>query len=101
VLTLNGEAAQINTGPVLSNKDKELKNAITVYPNPVNDILNIKLSDNSIQVKNVDLINIIGKVIYSNINAAPIDVKNLSRGVYILKIVSNSRGVISKKVIVN
>ncbi len=84
---------------ILSVKDDVLNNAFTVYPNPTNSFINI--SKLNIEVKNIQLINLTGKVIYKNNNAQPIDVRNYSKGLYMLKIVSQKGGVTSKKVIIN
>lgn len=84
---------------VLSIENNELKDVLAVYPNPTNSFINI--SKSNIEVKNVQLIAVTGKVIYKNTNAQPIDVKNYSKGLYILKIASKKGGVTSKKVVIN
>jgi len=47
----------------LSTKDNVLSNGISIYPNPTNSILNINKSNSNIAIKNVSLINVIGKTV--------------------------------------
>ena len=84
---------------VLSTKENVFKDAFTVYPNPSNNVLNI--SKSSINIKNVKLIDVSGKIIYNNAKAQPIQVSNFSKGLYILRIESNEGGIFSKKVVIN
>ena len=90
-----------STTKILSVSDKVLNDAVSVYPNPANSRLNINLSDFNINIKNVKLIDVTGKVIYNNNNVETINVKNFSKGLYILKIQSNEGGIFSKKVVIN
>ncbi len=84
---------------VLSVDNNMLKDVFTVYPNPTSDFINISATE--VAVKNIKLINLIGKVIYNNKTAQPIDVRSFAKGLYILKIESNDGGIFSKKVILN
>lgn len=85
---------------VLSTESNtKLNDALTVYPNPTNDYLNISL--NNISVKNVQLINITGKVIYKSNNAQPINVRNYAKGLYLLKVESSEGNLSTKKVVIN
>ena len=86
-------------GTVLSVENDVLNDAFEVYPNPANSIINISNSKN-IDVKNVKLINVIGKEVYSNNDSAPIDVKGYSSGIYFLKIETAEGAVSSRKVII-
>lgn len=95
---INDETITINAA-VLSVADDELRNAISVYPNPTSNFITI--SNANASIKNVKLIDVTGKVIYNNNNAEPIDVRNYSKGLYILKIASKEGGVASKKVVIN
>ena len=99
------DIAKIN-GAVLSTtilgvENTVLEQGISIYPNPVSHILNIKKSDNSITIKNASLYNVIGKEMYRASNTNPIDVSNLSKGLYVLKLESEESGVLAKKIIVN
>lgn len=72
---------------------------VNVYPNPVNDILNIEFIENT----NVELITIAdaqGKLVYSegNFNAVKkqIDIGNFAQGLYVLKVQTSSGTTIHK-----
>ncbi|MFD1616294.1 T9SS type A sorting domain-containing protein [Gelatiniphilus marinus] len=84
---------------VLSTANNKLSQALKVYPNPTNSILNIGTKSTNVNIKNVKLIDITGKVIYSNTNAKPINVKNYSKGLYLLRLESQEGGVLTKKVV--
>lgn len=81
----------------LSINSETLKNTITVYPNPTDNMLNIKLPKtiigNNISIK---LYDINGKVISNNKttikdNSAIVNVAQLAKGVYILYIQNKSK----------
>ena len=69
---------------------------ISVYPNPANDKLFI-LSEN---IKNVEIYNLLGKVVFETETLNPngsIDIANLPKGTYIVRITKDNN-VISKKI---
>ena len=69
------------------------KNAMSLYPNPAKNMINIKLPENSnVSVNSISIFNMLGQEIYLNsIQTAGIDISNLSEGVYILKL-STAKG---------
>lgn len=74
---------------------------ISVYPNPVNGMLNLAISDNSLTIKSIMLTDMNGKTIkvYQDVNSKQrYNVRSLSPGVYGLKIKTN-KGFIFKKFI--
>lgn len=76
------------------------KSSITVYPNPVKDLLNIKASANMLEVQ---VINIIGQVILNqkvNNTIISLNSSELKPGIYNLK-VKMEDGYIYKKFVVN
>lgn len=87
--------------PSLSIDDNVLSQGISVYPNPTNSVLNISKANTSINIKNVKLFDITGKVIYNRAHAQPINVSNYSKGLYVLRIESQDGGVATRKVVVN
>lgn len=74
-------------------------NKIKVYPNPSNNIIYI----NSPQpIQQIKLFSVLGKLVYQNSNfKGNIDVSNVSKGVYFLKIISEDGLHFTKKIIVN
>jgi hypothetical protein len=86
--------------PYLSVSEVKNSSLVSIFPNPTNNILNIKMNaSNSATAK---LININGQVVYtenvSNKTNATIDMNAFAKGVYTLQIVSDN-GVATQKVI--
>ena len=78
-----------------------------ISPNPVKDILNIDIQDNSLEKNNkieavlYDLKGVLKmKKIIRNKQTSSIDVNQIKSGVYILKLFSNSKLIESKKIII-
>ena len=71
---------------------------LTIYPNPVKDVLNIDLKANQGEVKIFDLS---GKVIKTaSVNkSGSVDVSKLSKGLYIVEITINGSSKVTKKII--
>jgi hypothetical protein len=87
----------INGGITNLNNNNIEKPEVLIYPNPVNDIVQIECPQNT----NIEIINtqgqIIKKLITTNSNTT-IDLTKLSGGVYIMKI-KTINGIIVKKLI--
>lgn len=78
------------TNTVLSNETFESNKNVTIYPNPVKDVLNISIKDFSSELTIV-VMDINGREVYSNkinnLNGVnPINLSSLSSGVYVLKL---------------
>jgi hypothetical protein len=66
---------------------------ILIYPNPTNDKLFIQgLSSSS----RVSIYNVLGKLVLSQTISKEIDVKQLSKGIYILKIADEQKEIVRK-----
>ena len=77
-------------------------NAFTIFPNPTSDVLNIKLRKdiNEKDIQCVSIYDFKGNLISKNVNYnSNIDIKNLSKGSYVVKI-EFLNYLISKKIIV-
>lgn len=89
---------------VINTGISELKdNALKVYPNPVSDILVVDWNNTFVQMLKIDVVNMLGEVIYSAQNftgrSLSLDVSNQSRGVYVVRTFTNA-GTISKRIII-
>ncbi len=76
----------------VSVADEVVENASVVYPNPVKDIVNIRLSnDYDVAKITITLTNVSGKEVarFSNVNE--INVANLSSGVYVMTITDGNK----------
>jgi hypothetical protein len=85
----------------LSVENVVLKQGISVYPNPANNILNINKTDSTIEIKNVNLFDSVGKIIYNAKDTQSIDLSNFTKGIYFLRIESASGGSFTQKIIKN
>ncbi|QHI39224.1 Arylsulfatase [Kordia antarctica] len=84
---------------VLSTNDFAMEN-LTIYPNPTTDILHIDFKE-SVNNLEIEITSITGKKVQilreSNIKSKKIDFSNLTSGLYILRLKSDS-GVVTRKV---
>jgi hypothetical protein len=72
------------------------KNTISLYPNPVQEVLNISSSDS---IAKIEVYDIQGRNVASNNNASNVNVVSLGKGVYIIKVVQENGSVITKQFI--
>jgi hypothetical protein len=80
-----------------------LDNAFTIYPNPTSDVLNIKLRKdiNENDIQGVSIYDLKGSLVIKTSDfKSTIDIKNLSKGSYVVKI-GFLNYLISKKIMVN
>jgi hypothetical protein len=78
------------TDPLLGNNSFDSSN-FTYYPNPVKNTLNLSYNQ---EISNVEVFNLLGQKVSSNVinaNAAQIDMSNLSKGAYMVKVSSNNQ----------
>ncbi|MFB9052989.1 endonuclease [Formosa undariae] len=80
--------------------EDDILNAVKVYPNPMEDLLNIAMPNG--EVSQVDIYNILGKLVLSKTiqNSTSISTQNLQSGVYILRVTQNNK-TINKKLVKN
>jgi ASPIC and UnbV/Secretion system C-terminal sorting domain/FG-GAP-like repeat len=72
----------------------------SVYPNPANDVLNIKFNENLNQFKSVQIFDLVGRVVLTDaILNQTINVKSLSKGTYVLIAKDNDGKQFSQKFI--
>ncbi|WP_333808863.1 T9SS-dependent choice-of-anchor J family protein [Flavobacterium sp.] len=71
------------------SSDTFFKNNFSIYPNPVNNVLNISLK-NEMTINSLSITDLNGRVVVSiNSSSTSIDVSNLSSGVYFVSIETN------------
>lgn len=78
-------------GTTLGAQDFEFSNYFNIYPNPVNEVLNIS-TKNDIEIKSIAVYDILGQLVIALPNikdTSKIDVSNLNSGNYFLKIKSD------------
>ncbi len=89
----------VQSAPLSISKNNVEEDGVSVYPNPTNNLFNIKISNPNVQIKKVVLTDVSGKIIYSK-NTKTINVTGFSKGLYFLSIETNSGKSITKKVLV-
>jgi len=80
------------TCPALGINDQSLTN-ISIYPNPVDDKLSIQ---GVLDVSEISIYDVLGKLVLSNTKSNEIEVYNLKKGIYIIKIVAEQKETIQK-----
>jgi len=72
----------------------ELKESIKLYPNPVQDVLNIHLSDIANQIASVEILSMDGMVLYKSQltgkNNSQINVSKFQQGIYLCRIIKGT-----------
>lgn len=79
----------LNVDDLLLGTEKVVKNEVSVYPNPVENILHIRATE---KVNAIKIVNVLGQEITNVVIDATnqqIDVSDLANGVYMIKIISN------------
>ncbi|WP_261511873.1 T9SS type A sorting domain-containing protein [Chryseobacterium paludis] len=77
-----------------------VKDDISIYPNPAQDVINIKLVKNTSKLK-VTIYNTTGQLVSTSENKTSIDISGLTKGVYLLKVDQKNATTIIKKFIKN
>jgi hypothetical protein len=97
--TVSGSArGSANSFTVVGLKENTLDaNAITIYPNPVKDNLNIVING-SVAGKEIELYDQLGRLVLYSDTTNNIDVSTLKSGIYILQI-KTDRGIAQKKLV--
>ncbi|WP_298878985.1 T9SS type A sorting domain-containing protein [uncultured Polaribacter sp.] len=87
----------VNLGSTASVNDI-FSSKISIYPNPANDFISVSTSET---ITGMEIYNLIGKKVVSSANTKnnTINVSNLAKGVYVLKVMSNDL-VASRKIII-
>ncbi|WP_313098724.1 M4 family metallopeptidase [Epilithonimonas sp.] len=77
----------------LAVEDAQKQNSISVYPNPTSGFVTIQNKNNS-NLKNVEIYNVAGQLVQrfnvSNAKNASLDMSQLTNGIYVLKVISET-----------
>lgn len=77
------------------NEQLNTKDQIIIYPNPTNKYLNINSAST---IKQIEIIDITGRIVLSNKKDKKIDVNSLNSGIYFIKVYSDNK-TFSQKII--
>ena len=82
---------------MLSTTDDEFSKLIHIFPNPIEDHFEIIQKNNPQEIHSFSLFSLDGRTIFFKKKQDEIDFKNISKGVYLLKIkFKNDRNVVKK-----
>lgn len=84
--------------------ESSINYGLSVYPNPANDYLTLKVKDNELSILNFQLYNIQGKLLRSEHienKTTTIKMENLSKSTYFLKVTNNQTLIKTFKIIKN
>ncbi|QOD61313.1 T9SS type A sorting domain-containing protein [Polaribacter haliotis] len=95
--TIDMGAFEFGSSPLSLNNVDLLENKITIFPNPANNFINIKTDSNTILVR---MFNLLGKQVLKT-DAKNIDISNLRKGIYLLKITTENGKQIIRKMLKN
>lgn len=73
---------------ILSVDDYDLSNKIQLYPNPTNNIITV---NSDFEIDNLEVYDLFGKIIISIENSKTINIKDLTSGMYFIKIYSDDK----------
>lgn len=77
--------------------DDNFESKFVISPNPATDFINISTKES---IDSIELYNVLGQQVMKQKGKGRIDISNMQRGIFILKIYSN-KSVVSKKIVVN
>jgi len=101
--TIYSDTYEYTTG-LLNVSNFDIKNKIVIYPNPANDLVNIK-TNFSEKVVSIEFYDVLGKIIFvekiKNLSDIKIDVSNFEKGIYFLKVNFEDNKTFSSKLILN
>ncbi len=81
----------VNSSCTLSNEDLNIETSFSVSPNPTNQILNLETKA-MMEVKSIAVYNLLGQIVITISNAentSVIDVSDLKKGTYFMKVITN------------
>ena len=88
---------------IINGVNEMASGSISVYPNPATSQINIDWQNSSLQIKNIEVLNVVGEKIWEKKSFSSklisIDVSRWSKGVYFIKS-NTSSGIISKRIII-
>jgi hypothetical protein len=84
------------------SKNKEVENStVLLYPNPSNDIFNLKYDSEKLKILSILVYDMQGKLILNSIDAKIIDLSAYTKGMYFIRIITNDETATQFKVIKN
>ena len=93
----DADVTSLYTNNTLSSSDFSQNNIeVGLYPNPVNDVLNIEIENN---IQSIEIYNIQGQKVLSS-NQKQINVSDLATGMYMVRIQDIDNNIATKKIVI-
>lgn len=73
-------------------------NVVSIYPNPTSDVVNVKTLE-SINVKSIQVVDLTGRVVSTNMDKKSINISSLPKGTYLVKVQDTSGKTFTQKII--
>lgn len=96
----------VNTSTLLSVKENNIVDLMTIYPNPTNSNFNIYMNLNAIEQLEITVLDIFGRIVYSskvlpqaNSVLIPVEFDNISSGMYFVRVNIANRSYIEKVIV--
>lgn len=80
------------------NNPNSPSNAISIYPNPVSDFVNIIVKGNSYQIESISIFSLTGQKILES-KLQNIDISNLSKGIYLVTVSTSNNEQFTQKLV--
>lgn len=94
---LKDQSASYSENCTMGIDEYAWENSIVIFPNPTTQMITVNTANN-VEIQSLTISNIAGQIVKSINSKNPIDVSNLSNGLYFIQIKTN-QGTISKKLI--
>lgn len=99
-IRIGGSWEEVTGQAPLSVSENEISNSVKLYPNPARDFITIE--SKSVKLSSVDMYNVLGaKVLSTELsNNNRVNVSNLGKGVYFMKLYAEEGGSATKRVVI-
>ena len=99
------DCANVTVYLIVGVEEIDFINDLIIYPNPANDIIYIKTTETGLFIKNLEIVDVIGKSVYQSVlnnsnDLIRISVTDFQPGFYFIKLHTN-KGVVLNKFIIN
>jgi Peptidase C10 family/Spi protease inhibitor/CUB domain/Secretion system C-terminal sorting domain len=103
--TIRGAGWDANYTVTVGTNDQKAFEDLSIFPNPTDGMLNIQFTVNEIQSLRIEILSLKGETVYSQIFGhfkgsfdKQVDLSNMSRGIYILRLISD-QGTTNEKIV--
>ena len=86
---------------IMTERTVSIENKLAVYPNPTKGIINLTVTGDANKVTSVEILNVLGKVVYSSKHyQSIINLSNHAAGIYFVRVLMDSKIITTKIVMI-